>query len=94
MLKTGKLFLQWRKVETQGLPPPPRYQHTMSYSEDQNLLIVFGGRCDFASKKNNFHQILNDLWLFSLENHTWYEVKQSGDIPKERFSHCATMIGA
>jgi len=36
---------------------------------------------------------LNDVWVFFLENLTWYEAKTSGSIPRERFSHCAAIVG-
>ena len=54
VLKIGKLPLVWKTIEPEGKLPPPRYSHSMSLSEDQNLLVVFGGRCDFASKKYNY----------------------------------------
>ena len=52
LLKVGSIPLQWVNIETFGTPPSPRYSHSMSYSEDQNILVIFGGRCDFATKKN------------------------------------------
>ena len=54
---------------------------------------MYGGRCDFALKKNNYQQILNDLWVLWLEELKWYEVEQTGQIPRERFSHSAAIIG-
>jgi hypothetical protein len=77
-LKTGIVPLQWINIETIGQPPPPRYSHSMNHSEDQNILVIFGGRCDFASKKSKHQQILNDIWILFLENLTWYECKRAG----------------
>ena len=59
------------------------------------MIVVFGGRCDFAAKKYNYQQIFNDVWILFLENLMWYEVsKLTGSIPRERFSHCAAIVGA
>eukprot|EP00347_Sterkiella_histriomuscorum_P004971 403358389 len=93
VLKCGKLPLEWKEIRTLGKMPPPRYNHSMNYSEEQNLLVVYGGRCDFAAKKTNYQQILDDVWVFFLENLTWYQVICTGSIPRERFSHCACIVG-
>jgi hypothetical protein len=66
----------------------------MSHSEDQNILVIFGGRCDYATKKSKNQKILNDIWILFLENMTWYEIKRVGSIPRERFSHAACMVGS
>mmetsp|Transcript_25600 Transcript_25600/g.19365 ORF Transcript_25600/g.19365 Transcript_25600/m.19365 type:complete len:127 (-) Transcript_25600:34-414(-) len=65
----------------------------MDLSEDQNLIVIFGGRCDFASKKNNYQQILDDVWVLFLENLRWYQVKLKGQKPSARFSHSSAIIG-
>ena len=65
----------------------------MNYSEEQNILVVFGGRSDYAQKKYNYYQILNDVWVLFLENLTWYEANTTGSIPRERFSHSACIVG-
>ena len=84
--------LEWKDILTSGQDPPPRYSHTMTYSEEQNTLVVFGGRCDFAGKKTNFQQILNDIWILFIENLTWYKAHISGSVPRERFSHAACIV--
>lgn len=62
----------------------------MTYQEDQNILVVFGGRTDFPTKANKYQVILNDIWVLFLENLVWYEaLTVTGSIPRERFSHCA-----
>jgi len=34
VLKTGRLPLEWKEIQTNGMDPPPRYSHSMTYSED------------------------------------------------------------
>ncbi|CDW75223.1 kelch motif family protein [Stylonychia lemnae] len=93
ILKTGRVPLEWKEVKSVSKDPPPRYNHTLNFSEDQNLLVLFGGRCDFAAKMTNYQQILNDVWVLYLDNLCWYEVQCSGSVPRERFCHCATIVG-
>lgn len=42
----------WEKIEPQGTPPSPRWQHSMVLW--RGLLMVFGG-CDSTSYLNDLH---------------------------------------
>ena len=70
VLVVGKKPCVWRKIESAGTPPPPRYFHSMSYYEKGNLLIVHGGRNDLS----NDSFALNDTYIFDLEFLEWHKV--------------------
>lgn len=72
LIKCGRFPLEWKEIKSSNASPSPRYNHSMNYCEDLNIIIVFGGRCDFANKKNNYQQILDDVWILFLENLNWY----------------------
>lgn len=50
---TGKSQLEWKKIQTKGKMPCARYCHSMNFSDEQNILVIFGGRCDLSNKKSN-----------------------------------------
>jgi tRNA wybutosine-synthesizing protein 3 len=94
MIRTGSHVLNWKVLEPEGTPPPPRYSHTMSLCEEFNFLVVFGGRIDFVTKKYGSSTVLNDVWLLHLDPVLmWVQVQCSGSIPRERFSHSACVVG-
>lgn len=87
ILKIGKKPLIWIQPLTSGQPPTARYQHSMTYQEDFNFLIIYGGRNDALG-------IFGDVFLLRLSNLNWYSVSVYGDfIGKERFGHSAASFG-
>lgn len=82
ILKIGKKPLFWLYPETYGSPPSPRYHHSMSYQENLNLIVIYGGRNDVLG-------IFSDIFVLRVSNMTWYNVDVHGDFSgKERFAHC------
>lgn len=82
ILKIGKKPLFWLYPETYGSPPSPRYHHSMSYQENLNLMVIYGGRNDVLG-------IYSDIFVLRMSNMTWYNVDVHGDfLMKERFAHC------
>jgi len=59
------------KPEVKGIPPCPRYSHSMNFYENGNFLIIHGGRNDYSS--DSF--ALNDTFIFELSKFEWIEVK-------------------
>ena len=86
ILKIGKKPLVWIQPKTVGQPPAPRFQHTMTYQEEFNFLIIYGGRNDILG-------IFGDLFLLRLSNLNWYNVAVHGEfVGQQRFGHCAAGV--
>jgi len=59
----------------------------MSHLENENLLIIYGGR----GKINNF---FDDLEGFNLINFTWFKIPLLGDeIPSSSYGHANVIVG-
>lgn len=69
ILRLGQKPLEWVKQETKGLPPCPRYFHSMDYYEPGNYLIIHGGRNDSSDSS-----ALNDTFIFNVEQSEWIEI--------------------
>ncbi len=69
--------LTYSLVTVQGASPSARFDGTLAYDPAGRQLFLFGGQ-DSAPK--------NDLWSFSLDRHSWEEVRVSGP-PPARFGH-------
>eukprot|EP00350_Pseudokeronopsis_sp_OXSARD2_P009522 CAMPEP_0170563394 /NCGR_PEP_ID=MMETSP0211-20121228/66284_1 /TAXON_ID=311385 /ORGANISM="Pseudokeronopsis sp., Strain OXSARD2" /LENGTH=181 /DNA_ID=CAMNT_0010881561 /DNA_START=1186 /DNA_END=1731 /DNA_ORIENTATION=- len=95
VLRVGIKPLQWLKPETKGIPPGPRYGHSMNYNEQMNCMILFGGRNDtlFQQYLNIHENFLNDIWLLLIESLTWYRVQSIGDSPRNSYFHQSAIIG-
>lgn len=60
--------IKWKKVETQGVPPEPRYQHAMTYYKKENSLLISGGRND------KVQAIYSDLYFLTLDTLSWVKI--------------------
>lgn len=67
---------EWHTLSPSAYPPP-RHGHRMVHDSQDDLMMLFGGLGDGA--------VLNDTWLYSLANNTWWNV--SSMAPSERFGH-------
>lgn len=67
---------QWKKLEIDS--PEPRSSHTLTYFQDDNQVILFGGR--------NSDEIFEDTWIFDGIN--WNRLEIAG--PKGRYGHTMT----
>lgn len=87
VLKLGSYPLKWIEPETRGIPPQPRYLHSMNYFQDLNIIIIYGGRND-----KNSQPILSDICILNIFNLCWSKVSLHGlgYIPK--CSHCTTIV--
>ncbi|GFR42728.1 hypothetical protein Agub_g3646 [Astrephomene gubernaculifera] len=75
--------MEWHNQPCKGDKPQPRYNHAACYDEENNRLIVFGGRT--AERKR-----LNDVAFLSLDNWTWYKPSTEGTAPSPREQAVAT----
>ena len=72
ILKIGIKPCEWIKCDnTIGKKPCPRYFHSMNYYENNNFVIIHGGRND--SQSDTF--ALNDTFILNLADLNWIEVE-------------------
>ena len=85
LLRIGKKYLDWMEIATLGKPPCPRYLFSMNFYEQENFIIIHGGKT--KSLKNE--QILNDTYLLDLMRFQWIKVLHGSfdQIVKPRCSH-------
>lgn len=74
----GKTELEWKKIETIGKKPLPRYFHSTSFYEKGNFIIIHGGRNDALSSSFAF----GDTFILSLRNFDWMEVQIYSNQPE------------
>ena len=67
----GKNYLEWKKINTIGKKPLPRFFHSMNYYEKENFIIIHGGRNDIKSESF----ALNDTYILALNKMIWFEIK-------------------
>jgi len=78
----------WRTPLATGTFPSARGGHTAVLYGHQ--IIIFGGHYHKGAGK---FQYLNDMHILNLESLKWRCKKPSGDIPKPRYGHTATIFG-
>ena len=67
----GQKSPEWVLIDTKGIPPRPRYYHSMNFYERGNFLIIHGGRNDIMSETSAF----DDTFVFDLEFLEWHLVE-------------------
>jgi len=78
----------YEKVETTGVPPCSRYNHTMTFMKNQNILCIFGGQgqeIETSKMKAYIH-------IIHLQTFAWHAVcvRHNREDPFERrYAHCA-----
>lgn len=95
ILKIQRKNFQWIQPEVSGTPPPARYGHSMHYIDWMNSIVVFGGRydSDFLSA-DKIPKVLNDLWMLTLKDLEWRQVKSNGEVPKPVYAHNSEVYGS
>ncbi|GLI65995.1 hypothetical protein VaNZ11_009689 [Volvox africanus] len=75
--------MEWHNQPCKGDKPPPRYNHAACYDEENNRLVIFGGRT--AERKR-----LNDVAFLDMDTWTWYKPSTEGAAPSPREQAVAT----
>lgn len=70
--------LSYTLLPAEGARPSARVDGTIAYDSSERRLYLFGGRDNTAR---------NDLWVYSLGERRWSEVRTSGALPPARFGH-------
>ena len=93
ILTIGQKLLEWNLAETKGIPPRPRYNHSMSFYERGNFLIIHGGRNDLMSDTIAF----DDTFVLDLEFFEWFKVELYSQFDKfkvlSRCGHQSSIYG-
>ncbi|CAD7702669.1 unnamed protein product [Ostreobium quekettii] len=74
---------QWSQVKVSS-KPPARHSHCAGLLHNDSLL-VFGGA-------NQETAVLGDVWMFSVQEHSWYQVDVSGTTFCPREMHSGVMV--
>ena len=76
-----------RKVQTEGMQPIPRRDHTALLIKNQSYLLIYGGKCDQAAQLNRKDLMtLDDLMLFDFQTQQWSCISQQGFQPSPRWN--------
>ncbi|EFJ52641.1 hypothetical protein VOLCADRAFT_102618 [Volvox carteri f. nagariensis] len=75
--------MEWHNQPCKGEKPTARYNHAACYDEENNRLVIFGGRT--AERKR-----LNDVAFLDLDSWTWYKPSTEGAAPSPREQAVAT----
>jgi len=73
----------WNKLETSGVKPVPRHNHTTTAVGPE--LVVYGGRAG--------DKIFEDIHVLDVDKLEWRVPTISGKVPHGRELHCAAFIG-
>ncbi len=89
LLKLGVKPLQYSDPETRGVAPSPRYQHSMVYYQEMNILVIYGGK--YYSQRHG-SGLLSDLFVLHMENLCWMNVEMFGMGCQPRAAHAVEII--
>lgn len=76
---------KWRLIQQQPCWPSPRSLHGMVYSYRYNSIVVIYGALNVERR------IIDDIWLFDCESHTWKEIVPKGIKPEPRNQHILSL---
>ncbi len=70
--------LSYSLLAAEGTKPGARFDGTIAYDRDGRRIFLFGGAGPGT---------LNDLWVYSLAQRRWTELRPEGELPRARFGH-------
>ncbi|CAN4111108.1 unnamed protein product [Withania somnifera] len=76
--------MTWDEMDTLGVPPSPRSDHTAAVHAERYLLIFGGG---------SHATCFNDLHVLDLQTMEWSMPTQQGEIPSPRAGHAGVTVG-
>lgn len=87
----------WKKLNTHGSRPIPRYFHSMNALGDTKL-VCFGGMAAGSdiedpslARTDSGMVLLNDLHFYDIASRSWTHIP-SADAPRGRYAHCAVIL--
>ena len=85
LLELTETGMQWRLLETKGVPPSPRSDHSAVLLN--TFLFIYGGKTEVIDSPGA-------LSMLRIDNLTWERIMVSGSVPPPRWSHCAVGYGS
>jgi hypothetical protein len=82
ILRVGKKPLEWIKPKLHGKGPCERFNSSMTFYEDLEILIIHGGRNDLMT--NN---VFNDFYILDVCKFNWIKINVFDKDPKYRSEH-------
>lgn len=76
--------MTWDEIDTVGVPPSPRSDHSSAVYNERYLLIFGGG---------SHSTCFNDLHILDMDNMEWSKPTQKGTIPSPRAGHAGITVG-
>ncbi|KAK0610574.1 hypothetical protein B0T17DRAFT_603215 [Bombardia bombarda] len=87
----------WKKLETSGDIPPPRYFHSMCPLGDTKM-VCYGGMSPTPNQKNMTAPqdqpevtVMTDIYIYDVPSKRWTFIPTQ-DAPQGRYAHCACIL--
>ena len=77
MIKYSKSRCTYERLTTSGVPPAPRYNHTMNYMKSMNTLCVYGGQCDGVHSETE-SGVMGRVFVINMGALVWSECRVDG----------------
>mmetsp|Transcript_60187 Transcript_60187/g.136076 ORF Transcript_60187/g.136076 Transcript_60187/m.136076 type:complete len:335 (+) Transcript_60187:36-1040(+) len=82
----------WMNPKTTGIPPSPRYGHTLHFMDNDGRIILFGG---VTVKDGEIPAYQGDLRQLETETMVWSKPSVSADeYPSARYGHSFSKLGS
>ena len=78
---------RWGRVRAEGKAPSRRCQHSLTFFERENMLVVAGGRTENGIREN-------DLYVMQLDSLAWVRVWVRSSKLLGRSNHSAAIVGS
>jgi len=78
----------WMQPKTYGVPPSPRYQHSLNLTPDGRILMFGGAHISTTNQITYF----KDLYELNTSTMVWSHCVTKGDGPSPRAMHTANLI--
>eukprot|EP01064_Diplonema_japonicum_P014909 TRINITY_DN2261_c0_g3_i1.p1 TRINITY_DN2261_c0_g3~~TRINITY_DN2261_c0_g3_i1.p1 ORF type:complete len:499 (+),score=64.53 TRINITY_DN2261_c0_g3_i1:118-1614(+) len=92
MSRTGRVVAnQWENKVRGKHQPRPRSGHTIAVLQNKGLAVMFGGLGDDVGEVTS-DPVLNDVWVYNLQEDSWEEISVNGEKPDPVFGHTAEVL--
>ena len=93
VLKIGKNKSERITPDITGIPPSPRYGHTMEYYPGMKIIVIYGGVTEKIFSEND--DKMNSISILRItDSLIWLKVTIYGNTPDSRYSHCSSLVGS
>jgi hypothetical protein len=71
---------KWSQLQPAGVPPPPRFGHSLVYDSARRRVILFGGQAG---------SFFSDVWAYDIAANQWNQLSPNEAGPSSRYGHGA-----